>query len=83
MVASVSVVEKETSNEVGVGGGGVRNTESLSSSIRWGKGDDDNDVGDGYYDYNNMLDYNDEENNDNYNDHDSDDDNDNDNETNL
>ena len=40
-----------------------------------GKGDDDNDVGDGYYDYNNMLDYNDEEDNDDYNDDDSDDDN--------
>ena len=48
-----------------------------------GKGDDDNDVGDGYYDYNNMLDYNDEEDNDDYNDDDSDDDNDNDDETNL
>ena len=36
VVASVSVVEKETSDEVGEGAGGVRNTESLSSSIRWG-----------------------------------------------
>ena len=35
VVAIVSVVEKDTSNEVGVGGGGVRNTESKSSSIRW------------------------------------------------
>ena len=36
VVASVTVVEKDTSNEVGVGGGRVRNTESSSSSIRWG-----------------------------------------------
>ena len=36
VVASVSGVEKETSDEVGVGAGGVRNTESSSSSIRWG-----------------------------------------------
>ena len=32
-----------------------------------GKGDDDNEFGDGYYDYNNMLDYNGEEDNDNDN----------------